>query len=162
MESLSLRSPAALSWSSAELNGLSNSSALSKSARFNAARASSKSLVVSAKIRKTKRAPMDPDYPWPDKYKAEEKGFLAWFSSKKGDSVKKPTKPMPLPFERPVVDLQKKIDEVCCTPEEILAPMCRLILLEGHFSNTVDFSCRGRSENSPARLGWTLLSKFRN
>eukprot|EP00475_Leptophrys_vorax_P036051 TRINITY_DN6022_c0_g2_i1.p1 TRINITY_DN6022_c0_g2~~TRINITY_DN6022_c0_g2_i1.p1 ORF type:complete len:442 (-),score=39.43 TRINITY_DN6022_c0_g2_i1:356-1555(-) len=53
---------------------------------------------------------MDPDYPWPDKYKAEEKGFLAFFSRNKVQ--KKKGKPMSLPFERPLEDLENKIAEV--------------------------------------------------
>lgn len=71
--------------------------------------------VVSAKIRKTKRAPMDPDYPWPAKYKAEEYGFLAWLSKFNKQAPKKPEKPMTLPFERDLVDLEKKIEEVKTT-----------------------------------------------
>ncbi|CAI5511811.1 unnamed protein product [Closterium sp. Naga37s-1] len=67
-------------------------------------------LQIQAKILKTKRAPRDPDYPWPDKYNAEEKGFLAFLSKFK--DVAKPAKPMALPFEKPLVDLEKKIDEV--------------------------------------------------
>ncbi|CAI5504010.1 unnamed protein product [Closterium sp. Naga37s-1] len=67
-------------------------------------------LQIQAKILKTKRAPRDPDYPWPDKYNAEEKGFLAFLSKFK--DVAKPTKPMALPFEKPLVDLEKKIEEV--------------------------------------------------
>lgn len=69
-------------------------------------------LTVSAKIRKTKRAPMDPDYPWPEKYKAEEEGFLAFLSRKFRENTKEKSKPMVLPFERPLVDLENKIEEV--------------------------------------------------
>eukprot|EP00270_Netrium_digitus_P013784 TRINITY_DN4618_c2_g1_i2.p1 TRINITY_DN4618_c2_g1~~TRINITY_DN4618_c2_g1_i2.p1 ORF type:complete len:500 (-),score=138.89 TRINITY_DN4618_c2_g1_i2:344-1843(-) len=66
---------------------------------------------VQARIKKTKRAPMDPDYPWPDKYKAEEKGFLAFLSM---PFFKSPAKAslLRLPFERPVAEVEKKIEEV--------------------------------------------------
>ncbi|CAI5462736.1 unnamed protein product, partial [Closterium sp. Yama58-4] len=67
-------------------------------------------LQIQAKILKTKRAPRDPDYPWPDKYNVEEKGALAFLSKFKDEA--KPTKPMALPFEKPLVDLEKKIEEV--------------------------------------------------
>ncbi|CAI7927812.1 unnamed protein product [Closterium sp. NIES-54] len=63
-------------------------------------------------VRKTKRAPMDPDYPWPDKYHAEEKGFLAFFSKSKESPGTKKGKPLMLPFERPLEDLEKRIKEV--------------------------------------------------
>lgn len=66
---------------------------------------------MTAAIRKTKRAPMDPEYPWPDKYKAEEEGFLSFLSKFKPVPNKK-TKPVALPFERPLVDLEAKIREV--------------------------------------------------
>lgn len=54
---------------------------------------------------------MDPDYPWPDKYKAEEHGFLA-FLSKFKDVPNKKAKPVTLPFERPLQELEAKIIEV--------------------------------------------------
>eukprot|EP00850_Spirogloea_muscicola_P020119 SM000207S06194 [mRNA] locus=s207:121098:124355:- [translate_table: standard] len=54
---------------------------------------------------------MDPDYPWPDKYKAEEHGFLA-FLSKFKQVPNKSAKPVTLPFERELVELEKKIEEV--------------------------------------------------
>ncbi|CAI7845055.1 unnamed protein product, partial [Closterium sp. NIES-53] len=63
-------------------------------------------------VRKTKRAPMDPDYPWPDKYHAEEKGFLAFFSKSKESPGTKKGKPLMLPFERPLEDLEKRIKEI--------------------------------------------------
>ncbi|CAI5525703.1 unnamed protein product, partial [Closterium sp. Naga37s-1] len=55
---------------------------------------------------------MDPDYPWPDKYHAEEKGFLAFFSKSKESPGKKKGKPLMLPFERPLEDLEKRIKEI--------------------------------------------------
>eukprot|EP00897_Mesotaenium_endlicherianum_P009160 jgi/Mesen1/8272/ME000448S07415 len=61
-------------------------------------------------IRKTKRAPMDPDYPWPEKIK-DDQGFLS-FLSKFTPVPDRINKPVTLPFERPLVDLESKIDEV--------------------------------------------------
>lgn len=76
-------------------------------------------LVVSAKIRKTKRAPMDPDYPWPEKYKAEEEGFLDFLSRTFRNNGKKDGKVMVLPFERPLQELETKIEEVSGTPSSL-------------------------------------------
>eukprot|EP00271_Cylindrocystis_brebissonii_P018545 TRINITY_DN531_c0_g4_i1.p1 TRINITY_DN531_c0_g4~~TRINITY_DN531_c0_g4_i1.p1 ORF type:complete len:518 (-),score=81.83 TRINITY_DN531_c0_g4_i1:905-2458(-) len=75
-------------------------------------RRSASGLLVTAKIRKTKRAPMDPDYPWPDKYKAEEHGFLAFLSKFKSQAPTKKGKLMTLPFEKPLVELESKVEEV--------------------------------------------------
>lgn len=84
-----------------------------RSAPFSSASGSSSSrLVVSAKIRKTKRAPMDPDYPWPEKYKAEEEGFLDFLSRTFRNNTRKDGKVMVLPFERPLQELETKIEEV--------------------------------------------------
>lgn len=65
---------------------------------------------VVAKIRKGKKS-AETEYPWPEKLKGDEQeGYLEFLSGFKP----LPTKPKPvtLPFERPLVDLENKIDEV--------------------------------------------------
>ena len=77
---------------------------------------------------------MDPDYPWPDKYKAEEHGFLA-FLSKFKDVPNKKAKPVTLPFERPVQELEAKIIEVWSFTS-------LSVLRQEFYSLTIDQTCR--------------------
>lgn len=64
-----------------------------------------------AKIKKGKMGPEE-DYPWPDKFPPGEitDGALKYLNRFK--PLTNPPKPVTLPFERPIVDLENKIDEV--------------------------------------------------
>jgi acetyl-CoA carboxylase carboxyl transferase subunit alpha len=66
---------------------------------------------VSAKIRKGKKS-VETEYPWPDKFKGDEQDGYLKFLSRFKPLTQKP-RPVTLPFERPLVDLENKIDEVC-------------------------------------------------
>ncbi|KAJ7523171.1 hypothetical protein O6H91_18G040200 [Diphasiastrum complanatum] len=69
------------------------------------------SVIVASKIRKGKKSPSETEYPWPEKITdPQEGGYLALLSRFK-PLANKP-KPVTLPFERPLVDLENKIDEV--------------------------------------------------
>eukprot|EP00475_Leptophrys_vorax_P036049 TRINITY_DN6022_c0_g1_i1.p1 TRINITY_DN6022_c0_g1~~TRINITY_DN6022_c0_g1_i1.p1 ORF type:complete len:465 (-),score=33.36 TRINITY_DN6022_c0_g1_i1:152-1546(-) len=74
--------------------------------------AAPRKLTVEAKILKTKRAPRDPEYPWPEKYNAEENGYVEFLARKFHEGGGKKGKPMALAFEKDLVDLEKKITEV--------------------------------------------------
>lgn len=64
---------------------------------------------IFAKIKKGKKY----DYPWPDDMDPNiSSGHLSYLSHFK-PLTEKP-KPVTLPFEKPLVDLEKKITEVCC------------------------------------------------
>lgn len=64
---------------------------------------------VVAKIRKGKKH----DYPWPDDIDPNlSSGHLSYLSYFK--PLKEKPKPVTLAFEKPLVDLEKKIVEVCC------------------------------------------------
>lgn len=64
---------------------------------------------VFAKIKKGKKY----DYPWPDDMDPDiSSGHLSYLSHFK-PLTEKP-KSVTLPFEKPLVDLEKKITEVCC------------------------------------------------
>ncbi|CAM6084733.1 unnamed protein product [Calypogeia fissa] len=65
---------------------------------------------VSAKIRKGKKS-LETEYPWPEKFKGDEQDGYLKFLSRFKPLPNKP-KPVTLPFERPLVDLENKIDEV--------------------------------------------------
>lgn len=75
------------------------------------AREKKRELVISAKIRKGKKS-AETEYPWPEKLQVgnEMEGSLAFLSRFK--PLPNKPKPVTLPFERPIVDLQNKIDEV--------------------------------------------------
>ena len=63
---------------------------------------------IIAKIKKGKKY----DYPWPDDMDNITSGHLSYLSHFK-PLTEKP-KPVTLPFEKPLIDLEKKITEVCC------------------------------------------------
>lgn len=67
--------------------------------------------VITAKIKKGKMGP-EQEYPWPDKFPPGEitDGALKYLNRFK--LMPNPPKPVTLPFERPIVDLENKIDEV--------------------------------------------------
>lgn len=69
------------------------------------------SVKVAAKIKKGKMGPEE-EYPWPDKFPPGEitDGALKYLNRFK--PMPNPPKPVTLPFERPIVDLENKIDEV--------------------------------------------------
>lgn len=66
---------------------------------------------VVAKIKKGKMGPEE-EYPWPDKFPPGEitDGALKYLNRFK--PMPNPPKPVTLPFERPIVELENKIDEV--------------------------------------------------
>lgn len=66
---------------------------------------------VVAKIKMGKMGPEE-EYPWPDKFPPGEitDGALKYLNRFK--PMPNPPKPVTLPFERPIVDLENKIDEV--------------------------------------------------
>ncbi|GBG62389.1 hypothetical protein CBR_g30342 [Chara braunii] len=64
--------------------------------------------VAIAMAKKPKR---DPDYPWPDKFQGAKPGFLSFLSKFKPVSGAK-GKPLMLPFEKPLIELEQKIVEV--------------------------------------------------
>eukprot|EP00244_Chara_vulgaris_P013269 TRINITY_DN745_c0_g2_i2.p1 TRINITY_DN745_c0_g2~~TRINITY_DN745_c0_g2_i2.p1 ORF type:complete len:541 (-),score=133.81 TRINITY_DN745_c0_g2_i2:1048-2670(-) len=64
--------------------------------------------VAIAMAKKPKR---DPDYPWPDKFKGAKPGFLSFLSKFKPVAGAK-GKPLMLPFEKPLIELEQKIEEV--------------------------------------------------
>ncbi|KAJ7570357.1 hypothetical protein O6H91_01G116800 [Diphasiastrum complanatum] len=63
-----------------------------------------------AKIRKGKKS-TETEYPWPDKINLDEQGSCLKYLSR-FKPLAAPPKPVTLPFERPLADLEKKIDEV--------------------------------------------------
>lgn len=64
---------------------------------------------VTAKIRKDKNH----DYPWPDDINPNiTSGFLSYLSHFK--PLPEKPKPVTLPFEKPLIDLEKKIIEASC------------------------------------------------
>ncbi|KAG0584737.1 hypothetical protein M758_3G232200 [Ceratodon purpureus] len=69
------------------------------------------SVRVVAKIKKGKMGPEE-EYPWPDKFPPGEitDGALKYLNRFK--PMPNPPKPVTLPFERPIVELENKIDEV--------------------------------------------------
>lgn len=69
------------------------------------------SVVISAKIKKGKKS-SEHEYPWPEKLPQGEftDGALKFLNRFK--PLTNPPKPVTLPFERPIVDLENKIDEV--------------------------------------------------
>ncbi|KAG0600156.1 hypothetical protein M758_11G011400 [Ceratodon purpureus] len=73
--------------------------------------ASGGSVVVCAKIKKGKMGPEE-DYPWPEKFPPGEitDGALEYLNRFK--PLPNPQRPVTLPFERPIADLEQKIDEV--------------------------------------------------
>lgn len=72
------------------------------------------SVAVSAKIKKGKMGPEEA-YPWPEKFPPGEitDGALKYLNRFK--PLANPQKLLTLPFERPIVDLENKIDEVSMT-----------------------------------------------
>lgn len=69
---------------------------------------SKREFVISAKVRKVKKH----DYPWPDNADENVKGgVLSHLSPFK--PLKEKPKPVTLDFEKPLMDLQKKIIDVC-------------------------------------------------
>lgn len=74
-------------------------------------RPSSVALSVRAKIKKGKMGPEE-EYPWPEKFPPGEitHGALKYLNRFK--PLPNPGKPLMLPFERPIADLEHKIDEV--------------------------------------------------
>lgn len=70
-----------------------------------------KAVRVSAKIRKGKKSG-ETEYPWPEKFNKgdEQDGYLKFLSRFK--PLPNKPKPVTLQFERPLVDLENKIDEV--------------------------------------------------
>jgi hypothetical protein len=70
-----------------------------------------RSTLISAKIRKGRKT-AETEYPWPEKFAAgsEAEGSLKFLSRFK--PLPNKPKPVTLPFERPLVDLENKIDEV--------------------------------------------------
>ncbi|KAL2609090.1 hypothetical protein R1flu_027663 [Riccia fluitans] len=67
-------------------------------------------VTVVAKIRKGKKS-AETEYPWPEKIKGDEQeGYLEYLCRFK--PLPNKPKPVTLPFERPLVDLENKIDEV--------------------------------------------------
>lgn len=69
---------------------------------------------VSAKISKGKKS-AETEYPWPEKIPAgaDTEGALAYLNRFK--PLPNKPKPVTLPFERPLIDLENKIDEVCAS-----------------------------------------------
>jgi hypothetical protein len=69
---------------------------------------------ISAKISKGKKS-AETEYPWPEKIPAgaDTEGALAYLNRFK--PLPNKPKPVTLPFERPLIDLENKIDEVCAS-----------------------------------------------
>lgn len=78
-----------------------------------------RSVKIVAKIKKGKMGPEE-EYPWPDKFPPGEitDGALKYLNRFK--PMPNPTKPVTLPFERPIADLENKIDEVSTSPRPCL------------------------------------------
>jgi hypothetical protein len=66
---------------------------------------------VSAKIFKSGKKPPEKDYPWPKNLRGDHKDLALSFLGRFKPLPEKP-KSFTLPFERPLVDLSAKIDEV--------------------------------------------------
>jgi hypothetical protein len=66
---------------------------------------------VSAKIFKSGKKPPEKDYPWPKNLRGDHKDLSLSFLGRFKPLPEKP-KSFTLPFERPLVDLSAKIDEV--------------------------------------------------
>ena len=97
--------------------GISNSNCSSFNGAF---RSRGSSVTVCAKIKKGKMGPEE-EYPWPEKFPPGEitHGALKYLNRFK--PLPNPQKPVTLPFERPIVDLEHKIDEVC-NAQSLLKP----------------------------------------
>ena len=93
-----------------------------------------RSTLISAKIRKGRKT-AETEYPWPEKFAAgsEAEGSLKFLSRFK--PLPNKPKPVTLPFERPLVDLENKIDEVYSSELELLIYLficlfdCSMILM---------------------------------
>ena len=70
-----------------------------------------RSVIVAAKIKKGKMTPEE-DYPWPEKFPPGEITDNALKYLNRFKPLPNPQKPVTLPFERPIVELENKIDEV--------------------------------------------------
>ncbi|KAH9295781.1 hypothetical protein KI387_039369, partial [Taxus chinensis] len=64
------------------------------------------------KVRKGKKHKKDTEYPWPDKFPADESGPHVFTYVNRFKPLDKPPKKFLLPFEKPLDDLQKRINEV--------------------------------------------------
>jgi acetyl-CoA carboxylase carboxyl transferase subunit alpha len=104
----------------ASLRSASNGIVMQCAGRFNGRAATTpssgapqrtRSVKIVAKIKKGKMGPEE-EYPWPDKFPPGEitDGALKYLNRFK--PMPNPTKPVTLPFERPIADLENKIDEV--------------------------------------------------
>jgi acetyl-CoA carboxylase carboxyl transferase subunit alpha len=108
----------------ASLRSASNGIVMQCAGRFNGRAATTpssgapqrtRSVKIVAKIKKGKMGPEE-EYPWPDKFPPGEitDGALKYLNRFK--PMPNPTKPVTLPFERPIADLENKIDEVSASP----------------------------------------------
>ena len=95
--------------------GLAGASFNGRAAASSGAQQRRGSVKVVAKIKKGKMGPEE-EYPWPDKFPPGEitDGALKYLNRFK--PMPNPPKPVTLPFERPIVDLENKIDEVRSSP----------------------------------------------
>ncbi|MCO5575672.1 hypothetical protein L7F22_029476 [Adiantum nelumboides] len=71
-----------------------------------------KMVQVHAMLKKSRRKTPDIEYPWPVKFKPEDLAGSPLPFVSRFKPLPAPPKPVPLPFELPLVDIQKKIQEI--------------------------------------------------